>query len=477
MVFISISSEASLRLNEVMVNPNPGTNTSEVQSLVDCDNPTFGAAWIELYNFSQCDTIFLDCYIVASQTSGSNGGAFTFPAGSFIAPLDFVVIGGPDAPNVDYLLPDFCNTPSLCTSDTWSLANDFGWVALYAPDGTVTDAFFYTESTGQATDLGVNPNFDLAPCVPLQCDNLGALQKANEMTPGTEIFYTGIAPPAGESKARSEDGLGSWQTVSVPTPGDCNGTCAEPDDLEILIEVVQNETCEQSNGIVTFSIEGGSEPYSIEWFNESQQDTLFNLSAGDIEVVVTDVNGCRDEDFALLLNEGAPPDLEVIPENPAIFLGEFVGLELQASNAIVDAAWSPSNGLSCQSCLNPLAAPGVTTTYNVEVLDEFGCTQSTTVRVEVVDDAASIFIPNAFTPNQAENNQLFVRSPRIQSMNFRVYDRWGNVVFQTTTQSEGWDGTDPSGNPLQTGVFIYQLEVVLENGTERTLSGNINLIR
>ena len=74
------------------------------------------------------------------------------------------------------------------------------------------------------------------------------------------------------------------------------------------------------------------------------------------------------------------------------------------------------------------------------------------------------------------NDILFVRGSGISSLTFRVFDRWGQKVFETTDIAIGWDGTY-RGKPLDTGVFVYTLEGAFYSGTEFSQKGNVTLKR
>jgi gliding motility-associated-like protein len=108
------------------------------------------------------------------------------------------------------------------------------------------------------------------------------------------------------------------------------------------------------------------------------------------------------------------------------------------------------------------------------------CTGSDTVLIKVFDSicgAPFVFIPNAFSPNKdGQNDKLYVRGPFIESFIFRVYDRWGELVWETTNLSEGWDGTF-RGKLLDPDVFDYYLQATCVGGLESIIKGNVTLIR
>ncbi|MBP9187757.1 MAG: gliding motility-associated C-terminal domain-containing protein, partial [Bacteroidia bacterium] len=74
------------------------------------------------------------------------------------------------------------------------------------------------------------------------------------------------------------------------------------------------------------------------------------------------------------------------------------------------------------------------------------------------------------------NRVLRVYGFVIQSMQFMVFNQWGEKVFETTNQSNGWDGSY-KGKQQPSGVYIYVLKMTLLNGTQSEMKGSINLIR
>ena len=90
-------------------------------------------------------------------------------------------------------------------------------------------------------------------------------------------------------------------------------------------------------------------------------------------------------------------------------------------------------------------------------------------------------LPQAFTPNGDNNNDiLLVYSEAITVLNyFRIYDRWGKMVFHSEYILKGWDGNDmKSGKPVNGDVFVYTLEGVCPNGKQKIFKkGNVTVIR
>lgn len=110
----------------------------------------------------------------------------------------------------------------------------------------------------------------------------------------------------------------------------------------------------------------------------------------------------------------------------------------------------------------------------------YGCSKSDTVFIfvkEVVCGEPDVFIPNAFTPNADNaNDKLYLRGNNISQFVLRIYDRWGELVFETTDQNVGWDGTF-KGKACDPAVYDYYLEMICIDEEKFFKKGNITLIR
>jgi len=144
--------------------------------------------------------------------------------------------------------------------------------------------------------------------------------------------------------------------------------------------------------------------------------------------------------------------------------------------------WSPSSGLSCTDCKNPMASPTVTTTYYLTLNDttnDCNCGISgDSVTIAVVSNC-SIYIPDAFSPNGDGVNDVFsVYIPSCinpGNYTFQVFDRWGEKVFSSNDPKKGWDGTY-NGKEMDNDVFIYVL-TYSANNAGIVHKGNVSLIK
>jgi gliding motility-associated-like protein len=107
-----------------------------------------------------------------------------------------------------------------------------------------------------------------------------------------------------------------------------------------------------------------------------------------------------------------------------------------------------------------------------------GCVDSASEEIIVVPDIL-IFIPNAFSPNHKgpyENNKFRAISVNTSEFKIRIYNRFGQKVFETSDITEGWDG-NYLGKPSQSGVYIYNIELKNKAGTSYNYQGTLNLLR
>ncbi|MBK8472988.1 MAG: gliding motility-associated C-terminal domain-containing protein [Sphingobacteriales bacterium] len=167
-----------------------------------------------------------------------------------------------------------------------------------------------------------------------------------------------------------------------------------------------------------------------------------------------------------------------IPEGTTVELAAFATSSLDGA---LSYQWSPSDDLSCNTCSNPFATPDTTTTYTVVVTDEYGCTASATVVVEVIQALEKIAVaPTAFSPNGDGQNDMFLVSGTsdIKEVEMHLYNRWGNEVFNLTTDNlnDGWDGRYRFLD-CEIGVYAYYIYVTFDDGETMLLSGNVTLVR
>jgi gliding motility-associated-like protein len=140
--------------------------------------------------------------------------------------------------------------------------------------------------------------------------------------------------------------------------------------------------------------------------------------------------------------------------------------------------WSPPNGLNNPDISNPVALLANGQQYILKVASIAGCTSTDTIDVNVYKVKPDLYLPDAFTPNSDGLNDVFRPIPiGMKSLKFfKVYNRLGQLVFSTTIQNQGWDGTI-KGNPQDAGVFVWMAEGEDYLGKVIFKKGTVTLIR
>ncbi len=178
-----------------------------------------------------------------------------------------------------------------------------------------------------------------------------------------------------------------------------------------------------------------------------------------------------------------PDDASIYPVY-TFYPGNPVQLNIEVENpaALYGYEWLPESGLTCYDCQSPVAVIDSTAYYDILVSDlETGCKTllHTELKPLAVCSPDNLAVPNAFTPNGDGNNDvLYVRTTGIQDiLIFRVYNRWGELVFETENISVGWDGTH-KGKPVNPGVYVYYVQGLCPiDGSELFNKGNVTVIR
>ncbi len=118
--------------------------------------------------------------------------------------------------------------------------------------------------------------------------------------------------------------------------------------------------------------------------------------------------------------------------------------------------------------------------YSFQITDENSCVVagSSQILASTVEcDSPHLYVPNVFSPNgDGQNDILFIRGEGIQTVEFVIFNRWGQKVFQSTNMSIGWDG-QYKGSHAETGVYSWIVEASLIDGTSVKSHGTTTLIR
>ena len=346
----------------------------------------------------------------------------------------------------------------------------------------VTDANGCTAQENVTVGSVNGPTLSLINSENISCFGANDGSAEVEAAGGTPGYTYSWTPSGGSNTTATGLGAGTY-TATVTDDAGCTAAIqveiTEPDAL-VVSGTATDANCGLNDGTITASVTGGNGSYTYTWTpNVGNTAALSGLPGGSYSVTVEDANGCSVSTSFTVGVSGSIP-IDVIPDITTIDAGDNVDLEVIIGGGITGAniVWSPTDGLSCTTCPNPNASPSETTTYYVTVTTSDGCSSTDSVIVIVDQPCGELFIPNIFSPNNDGNNdQLCIYGGCIESMEFAIYSRWGEKVFETTDPNECWDGTF-KGQPLNSEIFVYKIIVKLVGEAEEVVeSGNINLVR
>ncbi|MEX2588616.1 MAG: gliding motility-associated C-terminal domain-containing protein, partial [Chitinophagales bacterium] len=233
-----------------------------------------------------------------------------------------------------------------------------------------------------------------------------------------------------------------------------------------------------------------TECYSYTWPVNGQEYT----TSGTYTTTLSNAAGC---DSLLILNLNIQEDiltsiLETICEGDSIFLngnwqsapGNYTDTFSTTSScdSIVSTTLSlqPNYTDSTEVTLEPgelfngdIFVSDTTLLFQYYSAD--GCDSIVLTKIEVLKESV-VFVPNAFTPNGDGINDLFkVYGTRIESMRLQIFNRWGEMIFETNEIDKGWDGTY-KGEKLPAGLYVYILRGVAANEFVKEV-GKVSLLR
>jgi gliding motility-associated-like protein len=283
---------------------------------------------------------------------------------------------------------------------------------------------------------------------------------------------------------------GTYKLVVTDPANGCSDTdevVVAPIDPTATATVVQPPCYGDKGSIEVDEVIGGVPPVEFSLNNGpfTTQNFFPNLPPGPYTLVVQDAEGCSTTLSAVLVE---PDEFQILvtPE-VKIDLGEtyeIITIINVPLSDIQSVQWTPSTGLSCDTCLNLVAAPFISTQYKVEVTTEAGCRDDAVLRL-LVNRQVDVYIPNVFSPNGDGENDRFTVYADLKGVSkihyLQVYSRWGELLwerehFQPNLEELGWDGKykDQDMNPA---VFVYQALIEFIDGRKELFKGDVTIER
>lgn len=189
---------------------------------------------------------------------------------------------------------------------------------------------------------------------------------------------------------------------------------------------------------------------------------------------VYDDLGCPKPAYDTVVVKVLPQLFAFAGNDTAVVIGE--PLQLNGSGADL-YEWQPSTYLNRNDIKNPVANLNNSFSYQLKVYTPEGCFDLDTINIKVFRTNPQIFVPNAFRPDGHQNNVLRPIPVGITRLEyFRVFNRWGQMVFQTTQHGMGWNGM-LGGKPQASGIYVWEVRGTDYTGKTVVKKGVAALIR
>jgi uncharacterized repeat protein (TIGR01451 family) len=322
---------------------------------------------------------------------------------------------------------------------------------------------------------------------------------------GDTLFLTTALKPGGEILWRGPDRFGSDALDAfIENTGSINegiytvtatfGFCTQKKEIFVTVKPKVEITIEGREkycvrDTIKLTYQSKNIDLNHQWYGPS--GSLGNSDQFSAAVMSLTQSGM----YTLIAGNGACSDTSSIQisilETPSLTLKDTITADfcdpiifspiISESNSL-DYRWKPDDGLSCNNCPNPQLIPVINTRYYLNVINDFGCSDSASVSI-LLDKSNVVFAPNIFSTTGSGANAQFALQPNcvvryIHSL--AIFDRYGNEVFTANALNpdqklESWDGK-MNGVDVSQGVYIWVAKIELVDGTIVTQSGNITKI-
>jgi len=303
-------------------------------------------------------------------------------------------------------------------------------------------------------------------------------------TPGLSYSWT---PAAGLSNANISNPRAAPDITTnyVLTTSNEGGGCAHTDTVVVTASIIENSLELSGSPMYCTDSEDSSilrvkPTESIQWFkddvpiNGANKKDYRVIQTGTYHALLLNNYGCSitTEKQQIIIDD--PRQGVTYPLQYAVI---DLPLDLEARQFGDSAFWSPGTWLNTQSSYTPVFDGLSDQLYTIEIRTNSGCVTVDTQMVKIVKEV-QVYVPTAFTPNHDGLNDVL--RPVLMGIKeiryFRIFNRWGQLVFETKTDRHGWDGTI-NGSPVSSQAVVWMLEGVGVNNVMYRRKGTSVLIR
>jgi len=438
-----------------------------------------GAYWVDVWDIcgnKQSDTVRIAVLPSTILDLGNDRTICSNATLTYTLPANFASWNWSPATGLDC---HDCNTVTINAGDTisYTVVASTGENCLSADTLTI---FYVNDTVFASLDTVV-------------CSNETLLLFGQEFPAGTVVQFFGVSAGGCDSVLTVTIlGIDPVQSLVQETicPGDTliiNGATVTGDTLMQFLLVGENG-CDSlvilevellESPVRSLTLEACPGSFAI--YNSVQ------ILPGTTQVFyVPDVAGACDSIISVTVTPSSAPILQ-LPATDTLEAGNAIQLTpFVFGNGPFFWQWEPASPpglLSCYDCPDPVASPSVTTLFSVTVTDVNGCEGMDSIAL-IVLPCKEPYIPNAFTPNgDGVNERFYLLSSEclIRVRYLRVFDRWGELVFErndfpTNVPALGWDGRF-RGKELTSNVFVWVAEIEFPDGAVLLKKGDVTLLR
>jgi gliding motility-associated-like protein len=364
---------------------------------------------------------------------------------------------------------------------------------LFPTEGTYSNSLFVEDDQGCTTTVSKTVVVNPLPVVTAMQNTMICRGDSTQLSASGAISYTWMSPNNNLSCTNCPDPVASpLYDVSYKVEGKSQLGCVAYDSVLVRVFQPYKITANANRDSICKGKGVMLNAYGAPMYTWSP---AIGLSATNVSnpsafpdtsivyrVVGYDSLGCFRDSMEISI---AVLPIPTVNAGPDIILsaGSTAVLQPAASTDVTTYSWSPSLGLSCTDCQNPVVTGGSDITYTVKASNGAGCIAQDQVRVLVTCNEANVFIPNTFTPNSDGMNDVFyIRGRGILAVkSLKIFNRWGEMVFEKkevtpNDPKDGWNGLF-KGTIASTDTYIYQLEIMCNNSQVLKYNGTISLIR
>lgn len=375
------------------------------------------------------------------------------------------------------------NNPTVCAGETATLTGSGGtsysWVGnnLSSLTGQTVNANIASTSvytlTGTSngcssvvtSTVTVNPVPVVITNFAVICPGEAAVLTASPSIPGGTYSWL---PNYQTGPSITESPTASTNYTVVYTVNGCSASAIAAVNMKPVpaLSVNSGSVCSGNSLVLTAnaSVSGGT--YLWQPGGETSPSVSQNPTTATAYTVSYTLDGCTSSAQAFI-GIYPNPNADVSASATSIAPGDEVAVSAGGGASYL---WN-TGATTSQILMKPLE----TTTYCATVTSVNGCKGKACIEIQVKAES-TLYIPNVFTPNgDGVNDQFYIAGYNLSQFDLKIYNRWGQLLFQTNDPMTGWDGSYKG--QVIAGVYVYILSAKGYDGSDYKKSGHITLIQ